>query len=91
MSESAGKCRKQFVDCLLGESKTCLIHSPVYYSDECKVLGDFFAEYAKCKPNKDHRNHPIPRNKFNRQKGKNAIVNNVVDEILLYEKQTEVL
>ena len=32
--ESAGKCRKRYVDLLLGESKNCLIHVPGNYSDE---------------------------------------------------------
>ena len=65
--------------------KTYLIHGPRHSSDECKVLGDFGDKYAKSNPTKDHGNHPIPGNKFNRHLENNAIINNVVDEILLNE------
>ena len=61
MGESAGKSRKRYVDCLLGESKTFLIHGPVHSSDECKVLGDFGDKCAKVKPTKDHMNNPVLR------------------------------
>ena len=87
MDEIAGKHRKRYVDCLSSESKTCLIHGPGHSHDKWKVLGDFGAKYAKGKPTKDHRNYPVPRKKFNRQQGNNAIVNNAVDEILLHETQ----
>ena len=87
MGESAGKWRKQYVYCPAGEIKTCLIHGLQHSSDECKVLVDFGAKYAKGKPTKDHGNNPVPKKTFNRQKGNNSIVNNVVDEILLNETQ----
>ena len=32
-------------------------------------------------------NHPVPRDKFNRQQENNVIVNNVVDEILPRENE----
>ena len=67
MGESADRCRKRYVDRPSGELKTCLIHGPRHSSDECKVLGYFGANYAKFKPTKDRRNHPVPRNKFNEQ------------------------
>ena len=67
--------------------KTCLIHGPRYSSDECNVLGDFDAKYAKRKPTKDNGNHPIPRKKINRQMENTAIINNVADEILLNAAQ----
>ena len=34
MRENAGKQKKRYVDRPLGESKTCLINFPSYYSDE---------------------------------------------------------
>ena len=37
-------------------------------------------------PTKDHGNIPVPRNFFNGQQENNAIVNNIVDEILLTQK-----
>ena len=86
-SESAGRRRKQYVDSPSGKSKTCLIHGPGYSSYECKDLGDFCARYAKGKPTKKRGNHPVPRNKFNRQKNNNSIVNSAVDEILLHENK----
>ena len=69
----------------MNESKTCLIHSPVHPPDDCKVVGYFGAKYAKYKPTKDHRNHPVSRKIFNRQQENNSIINNLVDEILLNE------
>ena len=83
MGESAGNHRKRYVDLPLGESKICLINSPRHYYDECKVPGDLRAKYAKSKPTKDRGNHPVPREKNNRQQENNATVNNVVNEILL--------
>ena len=54
--KSAGRRRNIYVDRSERKSKTCLIHGPGYSSDECKVLGDFGAKYAKGKPTKDHGN-----------------------------------
>ena len=62
MVESSGKRINRYVDVSKSKSKTCLIHGLGHSSDECKVLGDFVAKYAKGKPTKDHGNHPIPRN-----------------------------
>ena len=86
-SESAGKRIKRYVDWLLGESKTCIIHGPRNSSEECKVLWDFGAKYAKGKSTKDHRDNHTPRRKFNRHQENIVIVNNAVDEILLHETQ----
>ena len=81
MSEIAGKCRKRCLDYPKGKYKpTCIIHDPVYYSDECKVLGNFGSKYAKNMPTKDRRNNNVLRKKFNRQQDNNTIVNIVVDE-----------
>ena len=85
MGGSSGKRKKQYVDCPMGKSKTCLINGPRHSSDKCKVLGDFGAKYAKGNPTKDHGNHPIPREKLTGSWKKNAIINNVVGEILLNE------
>ena len=62
--ESSGKRRKRYVDSSKIESKTCLIHGPGHYSDECKVLGDFGTNYSNSKPTKYHGNHHIPREKL---------------------------
>ena len=61
MDESAGNRPKICVDNLKSESKTCLIHNPEHYSNECKVLGDFGTKYAKGKRDKDHNNNLVPR------------------------------
>ena len=66
--------------------KNCLIHGPGYFYDKCKVLGDFGAKYDKGKTTKDHGNNSTPR-KIKRQKEKNSIINNIVDEILLNRTQ----
>ena len=87
MGESSDKRRKIYVYRSTGEMKTCLIHIPGHSSDECKVLVDFCANYAKGRHTKDHNNYPVPRRNFNRRKGNNAIINNVVDEILPNETQ----
>ena len=55
---------------------------PGHSFDELKVLGDFGAKYAKGKPTKKCGNNPVLGNKLNSQKENNAIVNNVLDEIL---------
>ena len=88
MGEISDKRRKKYVDLPLGKSKTCLIHGLRNSSVKCKVLGEFGDKYAKGKTNKDRVIHPVPRNKFNRQQGNNAIVNNTVDEILLHDTPT---
>ena len=84
MSESTGKQRKIYVYHTKDRSKrTCLIHVPMHSSYECKVLGYFSYKCFKIKPNKDRRTDTATRKKFNRHKESNAIVNHVVDEILL--------
>ena len=50
-------------------------------------MGDFVTKYANSKPTNDHGNHPIQGEKINRHLENNAIINNVVDEILLNETQ----
>ena len=42
--ERSGKCRKRHIDSPTGKSKICLIHGPIYPSEECRVLGDFVAK-----------------------------------------------
>ena len=86
VSESAGKRTKRYIFYPEGKYKTtCLIHGPGNSSDKCKVLGDLGSKYVKSRPTKDREHNPIPRNKFNRQKDNNAVVNSEVDEILLQE------
>ena len=63
MGESAGKRRKEYVDCNSGKSKTCINHGPGNYSGECKVLGYFGAKCANGKLTKDYGNGPAPREK----------------------------
>ena len=87
MGESADMCQKRYVDFLKRKFKTCLIHVSGIFSDECKVLRGFGAKYDKSNTNKYHGNHPVPKKKINRQLENNAIINNMVDEILLNETQ----
>ena len=87
MSEIYGKHRNIYVDYLMGESKTCLIHLAGHLSYECKVLGDFGSSYSKAIPTKDRGHNPVLRNKFNRQQENNAIFNSAVDEILLHKNE----
>ena len=56
------KAQKKYVDCPSGEMKIYIIHGPGHSSNECKVLVDFGAKYAKGKPTKDRGNHSVPRN-----------------------------
>ena len=63
-SESAGKRRKRYVDSPTGKSKTCITHSPGYYSEECKVLGNFWNKFANSRPTKERRSNPTPRKKL---------------------------
>ena len=72
----SGKHRKRYVDSPTGKSKTCLIHGPGHYLEECKVLVDFGTKYANSRPTKDRGISPVTRKKINRQQGKNAIVTN---------------
>ena len=43
--------------------------------------------YVISNHTKDHGNHPISRNKCNRQKDNNAIVNSEIGEILMHENE----
>ena len=70
-----------------GKSKTCIIHGPGNYPEECKVLGDFGTKHANSSTTKDHRINPVPRKCFNIHQKINAIFNNAVDEILINETQ----
>ena len=85
MGERDGKLRKQYSDFPSGESKTCLIHDPSHSSDEWKFLGYFGDKHSNGKPTKNRGNNPEPSKKTNKQQENNSIVNNVADEILLYE------
>ena len=84
--ESAGKHIKQHVYIPTGKSKARLIHCPGHSSEEYKVLGYFITKYANSMPTKDRGIIPVTREKINRQKENNAIVNNAADEILLTQK-----
>ena len=86
MSERSGKSRKIYVYHTKGKSKlTCLIHCPSNSSDEWKFLGYFGDKHSNGKPTKNRGNNPEPSKKTNKQQENNSIVNNVADEILLYE------
>ena len=61
--ESSGKRIKQHLDSSTGKSKTCLIHGPRNYPEECKVLGDFGTSQANIRPTKYRRSNPITRKK----------------------------
>ena len=50
-------------------------------------MGDIGVKYSKGKPNKEHGNHIIPAKKISSYLENNAVINNVVDEILLNETQ----
>ena len=67
------------------ESNTCLTHGLGHSSDECKVLGNFGAKYAKSQPTKDRRIKPVPIKILNKQQENRIIINNAVDEILFNE------
>ena len=87
MSETSSKRRKRYVEYPKGESKTCLIHGPGHSSDEFKFLVDFVSKYVKIRPTKYRVHNTVTRNKFNRQKDNNYIVNSAVDEILMHENE----
>ena len=38
-----------------------MIHGAGYYSDECKVLGEFGTKYDISQPTKDRGINPVPR------------------------------
>ena len=48
-------------------------------------MGEFNARYGKGTPTKDHGNHLILRGGNSVQQENNAIINNMVDRILLNE------
>ena len=81
--ESSGKRIKLYAYCLTRESKTCLIHSHMHTSNEYKVLGDFGTKYDIVKHTKYHGIHTEPMDVFNRKQETNAVINNMVDDILL--------
>ena len=53
-----------------------------FVDNQGKPLCYHRGEYSKSIPTKYHRHDTVTRNKFNRQKGKNDIVNHAVDEII---------
>ena len=64
----------------------CLVHCPVYSSDECKVFVDFGSKYSKSGPSKERWQDPVAE-KNTIQQEKNAIVQHSVDEIILRENK----
>ena len=48
-------------------------------------LGRLFFKYYKSNPTKDRGHDSAIKNKFNRQKKNNAIVNHALDEMILQE------
>ena len=91
MSESAGKRSKRYEYHLNDRSKiTCIIYGPGHSSDEYKVLGDFGSNYAKIRPNKDHRHDPATNKNFGRHQDNNDIVQHAVNEIILQKKKITV-
>ena len=88
MSERPGKRRRRSVYHPQGRSKpTCIIHGTMHSSDECKVMGDFGSNDDKRSPAKNRGDDPKTRNKFNRRKENNNIVNSAFDEILLQKNK----
>ena len=75
MIESAGKCRKRYVDNPKDRSKIIgLTHGPERSSDECEVLGDFGYKYSRIRPTKDRIQEPATKNKIGIQQDDNATV-----------------
>ena len=62
-----------------------MIHCIGNSSEECKVLGEYGAKYAASQRTKDHGRNPLPRKRFQKNQENHAIINNVVDDILLNE------
>ena len=60
-----------------------MIHVAGDYSDEYKVLGEFGTKYATSQSTKDHVSNPVPRKIFHKKTRNHAIINYVVDEILM--------
>ena len=48
-------------------------------------MGDFGYNYSKSRSPNERRHDPVSNKKFNRHQDNNAIVNHVVDEIILQE------
>ena len=84
MDGSAGKRCKQHVDFSKSKSKTCMIFGTRHSSEECKVLGGFGTNYSAAQPTNDRGSNPAPKKSQIRQEN-HAIINNLVDEILLNE------
>ena len=82
---SAGKRRKRYVYLPNNESKTSIIHGLGHSSDECKILGEFENKYTAAQTTKDRGRKPVRRKIFQKKQENHAIINNVVDEILLNE------
>ena len=92
MSESAGKCRKRYVDNPKDWSRlTCLIHGPVYSPAECKVLVDFGYKCSKRIPIKYHVKELENKKRLRQQKENNAVFQNADDYMILqYNKKLSV-
>ena len=79
--ESAGKCRKRYVDCSKSASKHCMIRGLGHSSDEYKVLVKFGTKYPADQPMKNRGSNPIPKKGYQEKQDNRAIIDNIVDEL----------
>ena len=70
---------------LIISKHTSIIHGPRHSSYEWKILADFGSKYSKIRPTKECWHGTATKNKFNRKKENNAIVNHTLDDIILQE------
>ena len=69
------------------EYKTCMIHGTGNSSKEFKVLRGFGTKHDADQPTKDRGRNPVPQKIFQKKQENHAIINNVVDEILMNEQK----
>ena len=88
INKPAYKCKQRYVDCT-GDQLTliCCIHGPGNSPDECKILNDFGYKYTKGPSYKKHSQDLVFKGKNWDSKRKNTVIQHVVDEIILKEKE----
>ena len=60
-----------------------MIHGIGQYYNECKVLGIFGTKYSAAQHIKNHGSKPVPKEISQNRHENHAIINDVVDKILL--------
>ena len=86
IDKSCGKNKQSYAYNLSDRSKlTCMMNVPGHSWKQCKVLNYVDTRYTKIRPFKQHRQDTTAAKKFNKSQYVNAVAQNVVYGIILYD------